>query len=100
MMTAWPFSQLHHRVPWRFHSTKKQKILNQLLFPNPIFVPQSKAQHTSVLSFFSHCHSASQFSKNDGTDTPNPLTYVKLTDPIYFLWRGGDAVHDGYSTVS
>ncbi len=25
-----------------------------------------------------------------GTETPNLLTYVKLTDPIHSQWRGGD----------
>lgn len=36
----------------------------------------------------------------NGAETLDPLKGVKSTDPIDFLWRAGDALHDGYSTAS
>lgn len=38
----------------------------------------------------------------DGARTPNPATYVKLRDPVHFLWTAGRGctVHDGHGAAS
>ncbi len=40
-----------------------------------------------ILPILESCHSS---AKTKSTDTSNPPMYVKSTDPVHFLWRGGD----------